>query len=53
MTRASTTMKGAGFLVLALLIISLQNIAVKWIGGDYSALEIVAFGLPDPSGIFA
>ena len=42
MTRASTTMKGAGFLVLALLIISLQNIAVKWIGGDYSALEIVA-----------
>jgi drug/metabolite transporter (DMT)-like permease len=28
--------------VLALLIISLQNIAVKWIGGDYSALEIVA-----------
>lgn len=42
MTRASATMKGAGFLVLALLIISLQNIAVKWIGGDYSALEIVA-----------
>jgi drug/metabolite transporter (DMT)-like permease len=27
--------------VLAMLILSLQNIAVKWIGGDYSVLEIV------------
>jgi drug/metabolite transporter (DMT)-like permease len=34
-------MQGAGFLVLAMLFISLQNIAVKWIGGDYSVLEIV------------
>ena len=38
----SPNVKGVGFLVLAILIISLQNIAVKWIGGDYSALEIVA-----------
>ncbi|MBN2500938.1 MAG: DMT family transporter [Anaerolineales bacterium] len=39
----SSNVKGIGFLILAMLIISLQNIAVKWIGGDYSALEIVAF----------
>jgi len=39
----SSNVKGVSFLVLAALIISLQNIAVKWIGGDYSALEIVAF----------
>jgi drug/metabolite transporter (DMT)-like permease len=35
--------KGVGFLVLGSLIFSLQNIAVKWIGGDYSVLEIVLF----------
>ncbi len=29
--------------MLAMLIISLQNVAVKWIGGDYSVLEIVIF----------
>ena len=34
---------GAGFLVLALLILSLQDIAVKWIGGDYPILQIVIF----------
>lgn len=33
---------GIGFLLLGMLIISLQNIAVKWIGGDYPVLEIVA-----------
>jgi drug/metabolite transporter (DMT)-like permease len=42
-TKMSSNVKGVSFLVLAALIISLQNIAVKWIGGDYSALEIVAF----------
>jgi S-adenosylmethionine uptake transporter len=42
MTRTNSNIKGVGFLVLAMLIISIQNIAVKWIGGDYSALEIVA-----------
>jgi drug/metabolite transporter (DMT)-like permease len=39
----SSSFRGVSFLVLAMLIISVQNIAVKWIGGDYSALEIVAF----------
>lgn len=42
MTKMSSNAKGVGFLILALLIISVQSIAVKWIGGDYSALEIVA-----------
>lgn len=40
--KVSPNIRGIGFLVTAMLIISLQNIAVKWIGGDYSALEIVA-----------
>lgn len=35
------SLRGVGFLVLALLILSTQNIAVKWIGGNYSVLEIV------------
>jgi drug/metabolite transporter (DMT)-like permease len=42
MTEMSANVKGVSFLVLATLIISLQNIAVRWIGGDYSALQIVA-----------
>jgi drug/metabolite transporter (DMT)-like permease len=37
----SSNVKGIGFLVLSMFIISLQNIAIKWIGGDYSVLEIV------------
>lgn len=41
MTKVSSSVKGVSFLVLAMLILSLQNIAVKWIGGDYSVLEIV------------
>ena len=40
--KTSSNVKGISFLILAMLIISIQNIAVKWIGGDYSALEIVA-----------
>jgi len=43
MTKISSNVKGVSFLVLAALFISLQNIAVKWIGGDYSVLEIVTF----------
>jgi drug/metabolite transporter (DMT)-like permease len=43
MTKTGSSVKGVSFLVLAILIFSLQNIAVKWIGGDYSVLEIVAF----------
>jgi drug/metabolite transporter (DMT)-like permease len=39
----SDNIRGVSFLVLAMLIFSLQNIAVKWIGGDYSVLEIVTF----------
>lgn len=39
----SSTVKGVGFIVLAMLILSLQGIAVKWIGGDYSIMEIVLF----------
>jgi drug/metabolite transporter (DMT)-like permease len=42
-TKISSNVKGVSFLVLAALIFSLQNIAVKWIGGDYSILEIVTF----------
>jgi drug/metabolite transporter (DMT)-like permease len=42
MTKMSSNIKGVGYLLLAMLIISIQNIAVKWMGGDYSALEIVA-----------
>ncbi len=43
MNKRSSNMQGVGFLVLALLIFSLQDIAVKWIGGDYPVLEIVTF----------
>jgi drug/metabolite transporter (DMT)-like permease len=43
MMKTSPNVKGVGFLVLAALVISVQNIVIKWIGGDYSALEIVAF----------
>jgi drug/metabolite transporter (DMT)-like permease len=39
----SSNLRGVGFLVLGMLIFSLQDIAVKWIGGDYPVLEIVAF----------
>ena len=43
MNKINSNIQGVGFLVLAILIFSLQNIAVKWIGGDYSVLEIVTF----------
>ncbi len=42
MTEMSSNVKGVSFLVLAMLVISIQNIAIKWISSDYSALEIVA-----------
>jgi len=32
---------GVSYLILALLVFSLQDIAVKWIGGDYSVIQIV------------
>ncbi|MCB0079345.1 MAG: DMT family transporter [Caldilineaceae bacterium] len=37
----SNNLRGGGFLVLGMLIFSLQDIAVKWMGGDYPVLEIV------------
>jgi drug/metabolite transporter (DMT)-like permease len=37
----NSTVKGIGFLVLAVLTTSLQSVAIKWLGGSYSALEIV------------
>ena len=43
MNRANTTIRGVSFLVLSLLIFSLQDIAIKWIGGDYPVSEIVLF----------
>lgn len=43
MNRTTTTIRGIGFLVLSLLTFSLQDIAVKWIGGNYPVSEIVLF----------
>ena len=43
MTITNSNIRGVGFLVLGTLILSLQDIAVKWIGGDYPVLEIVTF----------
>jgi drug/metabolite transporter (DMT)-like permease len=40
---AGSTIQGVGFLLLALLVLSVQDIAVKWIGGDYSVIEILVF----------
>ena len=42
MNKINSNIKGVSYLVLAICIISLQNIAIRWIGGDYSALQIVA-----------
>ncbi len=41
MIKISATLKGVGFLVLALVISSLQPVAVKWIGGNYPILEML------------
>ena len=43
MKSTSDNVKGIGFIVLAMIIFSLQNIAVKSISGDYPVLEIVIF----------
>ena len=43
MTSATSNFKGIAYLLLAMLIGSLQAVAVKWIGGNYSVLEIVTF----------
>ena len=39
----SSSIRGVGFLLLGMLIFSLQDVVVKWIGGDYPVLEIVTF----------
>jgi S-adenosylmethionine uptake transporter len=43
MNKINSSLKGISFLLLAMLIGSLQSVAVKWIGGNYSVLEIVTF----------
>jgi len=43
MASTPSNFKGIGYLLLAMLIGSLQAVAVKWIGGNYSVLEIVTF----------
>jgi drug/metabolite transporter (DMT)-like permease len=43
MNKISSNIQGVTSLVLAIFIFSLQDIAVKWIGGDYPVLEIVVF----------
>jgi hypothetical protein len=40
----SNNIKGIFFLVSAAFVISIQNIIIKWIGGDYSALKLWLFG---------
>lgn len=37
----AASLKGIGLLVLAMFVLSLQDIAIKWIGGDYPVLQIV------------
>jgi drug/metabolite transporter (DMT)-like permease len=43
MTKTSSNVKGILFLILAAFVISIQGVVIKWMGGDYSALEIVVF----------
>lgn len=42
MTESNSNIKGISFLIMALFVISIQNVLIKWISGSYSALEIVA-----------
>lgn len=41
MTKLSPAVKGISFLLLSLLIGSIQGLAVKWLGGSYPVLEMV------------
>ncbi len=43
MKATGDNIRGIGFLVLAMFILSLQDVAIKWIGGDYPVMEIVIF----------
>jgi len=43
MMKANSNLRGVAYISLAMFIFSLQSVAVKWIGGDYSVIEIVLF----------
>ncbi len=43
MANTSSNVQGIGYLVMAMFVFSLQDIAIKWIGGDYPVMEIVVF----------
>ena len=43
MQTINDSIRGVIFLILGMLVFSLQDIAVKWIGGNYPVLEIVTF----------
>ena len=43
MKNMSSNLRGVAYISLAMFIFSLQSVAVKWIGGDYSIMEIVLF----------
>ncbi|MFN2136334.1 MAG: hypothetical protein ACK2UK_10290 [Candidatus Promineifilaceae bacterium] len=42
-TDATANLRGIGLLVLAMFVLPLQDIAIKWIGGDYPVLEIAVY----------
>ncbi len=39
--RGDATCKGVGFLLFSIIIVSAQNVGIKWLGGDYPVLEVV------------
>jgi drug/metabolite transporter (DMT)-like permease len=43
MVSKNNNLAGIAYIVLATLVFSLQDVAVKWISGDYSVIEIVVF----------
>lgn len=43
MNSMNNNIRGVVYISLAMLILSLQGVAIKWIGGNYSVMEIVLF----------
>lgn len=43
MGNTNSNLRGVAYLSLAMFILSMQGVAVKWIGGNYSVMEIVLF----------
>ena len=41
MSKSSSNVRGAGMIMLSLLVFSLQDVIVKWLGGEYSVLQVV------------